>query len=107
MSAVPEQIDSLLRSAISQRRLIRFWYNGKERISEPHDYGIQKGEARLLTYQLKGQSNSGPLPAWRWIEAAKISRLEILDQEFAGGRTVPGKHHNWDELFLRVKARDG
>ncbi len=107
MPEIPEQVDSLLRSAISKKRLIRFWYEGKERVAEPHDYGIQRAKVRLLTYQVGGQSNSGTLPAWRWFEVSKISRFEVLDQTFSGGRVVPsGKHHNWDELFLRVGGVD-
>ena len=104
---VPQALDDLLKSAISQRRLIRFWYDGKERIAEPHDYGIQKGKIRLLAYQIRGQSNTGTLPAWRWIEVPRILQPEILEQKFSGGRPAPsGKHHEWDEIFIRVEGRD-
>jgi hypothetical protein len=99
----PEHIDQFLRAAIAQKRTIRFSYNDKERISEPHDYGVQKGRALLLTYQIGGQSSSGTLPDWRWIDVSKISDLEILDATFDGNRPAPsGKHHKWDQLFIRV-----
>ena len=99
-------IDELLRAAISQKRLIRLNYQGKERIVEPHDYGIHKGSAKLLAYQVGG-SSSGPLPNWRWLETASISGLSVLDQTFPGGRPVPsGKHHAWDKVFIRVQAAD-
>lgn len=98
--------DSLLRTAIEQRRLIRLWYRGKERIVEPHDYGIHNGSAKLLGYQVGGAS-SGRLPNWRWMETALISGLRLLEQTFPGGRPTPsGKHHNWDTLFIRVKSAD-
>jgi hypothetical protein len=100
---VPEPIDNLLRVAITQRRKIRFWYNGKERIAEPHDYGIQDGKTRLLVYQTGGQSSSGRLPNWRWIDASRIRDLEVLNQTFAGSRPAPsGSHQKWDQLLLRV-----
>jgi hypothetical protein len=103
MANVLPELDHLLRSAISQRRQIRFLYKGKERIGEPHDYGVHNGRALLLTYQTGGQSNSGRLPAWRWIEVADIQGLEMLSETFAGGRAKPrGKHHRWDQLFIRV-----
>lgn len=103
MVHVNPEVDQLLRGAISQRRQIRFLYKGKERISEPHDYGIQNGRILLLTFQIGGQSNSGRLPAWRWINVAEMSALEILAQTFAGNRTAPsGRHHQWDQLFIRV-----
>ncbi len=101
MEASPT-VDELIRAAITDRRLIRFWYDGKERIAEPHDYGIQNGKPRLLVYQVAGQSNSGRLPAWRLFDLAGMTRLEILDRAFPGGRPASGRRHKWDQLFIRV-----
>ena len=99
---VHEDPAKLITAAISQRRRIRFWYDGKERIAEPHDYGVQNGRARLLTYQVGGHS-SGHLPAWRLVDVSRITDLEILDKVFAGNRPAPsGQHHKWDRLFIRV-----
>jgi hypothetical protein len=96
-------LDPLLWAAIEQKRLIRLRYKNKERIVEPHDYGIQNGTVKLLAYQVGGVS-SGKLPNWRWMETDLISGLELLDRTFAGGRpTRSGKHHKWDKLFIRVK----
>jgi hypothetical protein len=93
----------LLRTAIEQTRLLRLTYRNRDRIVEPHDYGVHNGVIKLLTWQIAG-SSSGPLPAWRWIETEKISDARMLDKTFAGGRQSPsGKHHGWDELFIRVK----
>jgi hypothetical protein len=41
--AVDSAIHELIYDAILNKRLIRFRYQDKERIVEPHDYGIQKG----------------------------------------------------------------
>jgi hypothetical protein len=103
---VPDDLNQLIRASISERRRVRFWYGGKERIGEPHDYGIQNGKTRLLVYQIGGQSSSGKLPAWRLVDVSGISKLEILDKTFAGNRTAPsGRHQQWDELFIRVGAK--
>jgi hypothetical protein len=99
----PDSIDELLRSAITQKRKIRFWYSGTERVAEPHDYGIQNGKARLLAYQTGGRSNSGPLPAWRLVDVSGITQLELLEKTFAGNRPAPsGRRQRWDQLFIRV-----
>ena len=69
----------------------------------PHDYGVHKGVVKLLTRQVRG-SSSRPLPGWRWMEIDQISNAEMLGETFPGGRPTPsGKHHTWDELFIRVK----
>src|SRR5580765_8158239 len=92
----------LILRAIRYRHLIRLRYGGKDRIVEPHDYGIQNGVVRLLAYEVGGTS-TGRLPNWRWFDINQMSDLQLLDEGFAGGRSVPsGKHHTWDQLFLRV-----
>jgi hypothetical protein len=99
----PQSVDELLRAAITQKRKIRFWYGGTERIAEPHDYGIQNGKVRLLAYQTSGRSRSGPLPAWRLVDVSEMTELELLEKTFLGNRPAPsGRRHQWDQLFLRV-----
>lgn len=103
--AEPE-IDPLLWKAIEHRRLLRLRYQNRERIVEPHDYGIHNGVAKLLAYQVGG-SSSHKLPNWRWMETSRISGIHLLNKTFPGGRPVPsGKHHRWDKLFIRVKEAD-
>jgi len=100
--AVDEERDQLLRSAIANRRLLRFKYKGNERIVEPHDYGVQNGIVRLLCWQVGGQSG-GRIPGWRLIDVAVMQDYQILDQRFAGNREVAsGQHRRWDEVFIRV-----
>ena len=99
----PQSIDELLRAAISQKRKIRFFYGGTERIAEPHDYGIQNGKARLLAYQTGGRSNSGRLPAWRLVDVDGMTQLEVLEKTFSGNRpALSGRRHQWEQLFIRV-----
>ncbi len=103
VSTPGSKVDELLRIAIEHRRLIRVLYRNKERIVEPHDYGIHNGVAKLLGYQVGG-SSSGPLPNWRWMETDLISDIQLLNRTFPGGRpSSSGKHHHWDQLFIRVK----
>jgi hypothetical protein len=100
---VDPNINPLIWTAIEQKRLLRFRYKNRDRIVEPHDYGIHKGRVKLFGYQVAG-SSSQRLPNWRWAEQDLISDLQMLDQTFPGGRpTKSGKHQKWDKLFIRVK----
>lgn len=94
------RIDHLIRTGISERRLLRLRYQERERIIEPHDYGIQKGIVRLLAFQIGG-SSSGRVPNWRWLDISQMSDVELLDKTFPGGRPS-SKRHKWDQLFIRV-----
>src|SRR5215468_1658878 len=92
-------IDQSIRTAIRERRLMRLHYQEREKTVEPHDYGIQNGVVRLLAFQIAGSSR-GRLPNWRWLDIDKMSDVQLFDQTFPGGRPS-GKHHIWDELFIR------
>ena len=106
MPDLKPSINCLLWKAIKEKRLIRLRYKDRERIVEPHDYGVYKGLSKLLGYQLAG-SSSHKLPSWRWMETDLISDVQLLNQTFPGGRQVAsGKHHKWDKLFIRVKPAD-
>jgi len=99
-------INPLIWTAIEQKRLVRLLYKDRERIVEPHDYGIHKGVIKLLGYQVGG-SSSHKLPNWRWMEQDLISGVQMLNRTFRGGRPTPsGSHHKWDKLFIRVKPAD-
>jgi predicted DNA-binding transcriptional regulator YafY len=99
-------LHNVLYGAIQTKRLIRFQYKSKERIVEPHDYGIQKGVSRLLSWQVAGQSSSR-IPGWRWFDVAEMQDIELLERSFPGNRNISGKHHEWDEIFIRVEPPEG
>jgi hypothetical protein len=107
MKAPDPKVHEVIFKAIDEIRLLRFVFGGKERIVEPHDYGIHKGLVRLFSYQIGGQSTTGPLPAWRLMEVAKMSEVEILDQTFPGSRgDASQQHRQWDRVFARVGKRN-
>jgi len=56
--------DPLIWKAIEEKRLIRLLYKIRERIIEPHDYGIQSGLVKLLVSS-------------QWIQQWSTSRLEM------------------------------
>jgi hypothetical protein len=95
----------LLYGAIQNKRLIRFRYKNKQRIVGPHDYGIQKRIARLLSWQIGGPSSSR-VPGWRCFDVPDMQYVEILEESFPGNRDVAGKHHQWDQIFIRVEPPD-
>jgi len=100
---VDQELDRLIYTAIRNKHLLRFEYKSKERIVEPHDYGIQNGVIRLFTWQVGGHS-SGRIPGWRLFDVADIQNGKMLDRHFAGNREIPsGKHHRWDQVFIRVE----
>ena len=102
-----ESLDSLLRVAIVEKRLVSFTLHGCARVGEPHDYGMIKGVATLFFYQTGGASNSGRPIGWRNAVVGDITALRVLDQHFAGTRPAPtGRHKKWDQLYASVSKRE-
>src|SRR5580700_9528668 len=92
---VEPNINPAIWAAIEQKRLLRFRYKNRERIVEPHDYGIHNGLIKLFGYQVGG-SSSQKLPNWRWAEQTLISNMELLD-----------KNSPVDVLQNRASTRNG
>jgi hypothetical protein len=96
--------DQRIRLAIAHKRLLKFVLYGLWRIAEPHDYGMRSGAPQLLVYQVRGESRSGKLPAWRWVVLGHASNFEVLDETFPGSRNREVQHHvRWDKVFARVE----
>ena len=94
--------DTQLRTAIANKRLIGFTYDGHARVAEPHDYGQKNGTDKLLAYQLKKAGES--ITAWRTLEVSKIQDLVLFDDTFSGSREQPDQSHlAWDVLYARVE----
>jgi len=96
--------DAEIRDAIARRRLIGLRYNGRVRLAEPHDYGVNNGVLRLFVFQVDGPSAaSRPARGWRLLDAAKIEALIVTDESFPGSRGgAHQKHLVWDPLYARV-----
>lgn len=92
----------LIEAAILEKRIIRFEYQGRYRIGEPHVLGKKNDKEQLLVFQLAGDTNSDGLPQWRRVNVAGITDLEITKYTFGNKRhLVTGNHRGWDE-FLAV-----
>lgn len=99
-------LDEKLRFAIAHKRLIEVRYSGKARVAEPHDYGVQKGAAKLLAFQRDGSGDmhGRSVSGWRLFDVAKIEECVVLDRAFPGSRGALHEHHYvWDELYARVE----
>jgi len=97
------ETERALCAAITGHHLVRFVLSGRERIAEPHDYGVIDGRRRLFFYQVGGASRSGQPPGWRWADVDQIVSLQILEQKFAGPRPAPsGRHQRWDRIIASV-----
>lgn len=103
----PTSLDTQLRFAISNKRLLRFRYDGAVRVAEPHDYGVRDGEAKLLAYQReKAGRKSEDARGWRLFDTAKLDNCVVLKDVFAGSREAADQHHHhWDALYARVAEK--
>ena len=93
----------MICSAISSRKVIRFYYNGGSRTVEPFCYGVGKTANELLrAYQTRGYSESGISIGWKLFQVSKISSLGIVDTHFARNRP---KYNPNDSAMTNIYCR--
>ncbi len=89
-------------SAIKNKEVLRFTYNGKERIVEPQTYGISiAGHEVLRAFQKGGGSRSGQTKIAKLFDVEKISSLEKTGEKFS--RALP-EHNPQDSAMAEVFA---
>ena len=73
-----------LCSAIAQRRLVAFTYDGYPRVVIPAAHGphVSTSNQVLRGYQVEGDSASRQAPFWSLFMVGKMVGLEVLDRTF-------------------------
>ena len=92
-----------IASAIRNRQLLSFTYDGYSRIVEPHCYGTdKKGHSALRAYQVSGGSESGEYVGWKLFHTNETNHFVILPMHFPGPR--PGYTRN-DSAFVSIQVQ--
>jgi hypothetical protein len=99
-------MNGLICDAIRARRLVRFVYDGYERVAEPHLYGISTANHEVLSaYLVGGWSASEGAPGWRKYLVREMDDIQALAESFAGPR--PGYNpddRQMRQIFCRLEA---
>ena len=96
-------MEELIRSALSNRNLVEFTYDGRVRVCEVHVMGIANGVTQVLCFQVSGGSRRGKLPNWRRFDLGSMGDLVLKDETFSGKRAIPsGTHSIWDQVLAVV-----
>lgn len=100
--ATTEAVESTIISAIRDRIVLEFMYNGQPRTVEPQTYGISTaGHPVLRAYQRAGRSGSGRANGLRLFDVAKMSRLKKTAKRFPKARP---EHNPDDSAMKEVRA---
>jgi hypothetical protein len=80
-------MNTVVCDAIRTRRLIRFVYDGYERVAEPHSHGISTANHEVVSaYLVGGWSASEASPGWRKYLVREMHDVHALAESFAGPR---------------------
>lgn len=91
-----------IASAIRNRQLLSFSYDGHTRVVEPHTYGVDgKGHYAVRAYQVRGGSESGEFVGWKLFHVSEIHHLVLLAERFSGSRP---KYSRGDRAFSAISA---
>jgi hypothetical protein len=97
----------IICDAIRARRLLRFIYEGYERIVEPHLHGINSANHETLSgWLVGGWSESRPEPGWRNYLVRDMHDVHALSDRFEGPRP---RYNAFDpqirQVFCRLEPR--
>lgn len=77
----------IICDAIRARRLLRFFYDGYERIVEPHVYGVNTaGHEAVRAWLVRGWSKSDSEPGWRMFLVSQMQDVAAMAEAFEGPR---------------------
>lgn len=80
-------MQDLICTAIKERRLLQFWYEGEVRVVEPHMLAFNsRNHLCLSAWWVGGFSKSNKSPHWREYLVADISEAELSPHIFDGPR---------------------
>jgi hypothetical protein len=93
------------RDAINHRQIVRFAYDGFERVVIPTAYGLNWGTGNELVraYQVAGGDATRPIPAWSLFNTAKMVGASTTGEQF--GSIPPGYTRNdsaMDVIFAQL-----
>ena len=92
-----------IATAIQNRNLLAFTYDGFPRTVEPHTYGVdKKGHQSLRAYQVGGGSESGEYVGWKMFHVDNMFEVKVQPQTFRSPRL--GYKHG-DESFATIGAQ--
>lgn len=91
-----------ISSAIANRHLLGFLYDGHLRVVEPHTFGIiREGRHALCGFQVGGGSRSGEGVGWKTFYVADMSGLRELKRSFKQSRP---EYRRGDRGFTNILA---
>lgn len=93
----------MIPTAIHNKQLLSFTYDGYSRTVEPHTYGVDtKGHRALRAYQVGGGSDSGEFTGWKIFHVNEMRGLSTLPAQFAGPRHG---YKRGDKAFSAIHAQ--
>lgn len=91
-----------ISSAIKNRQLIQFSYDGFSRTVEPHTHGVdEKGHESLRAYQVSGGSESGEYQGWKLFHVNDMNGFVVTESTFSSPRP---KYKRGDKAFRVIYA---
>jgi hypothetical protein len=100
-------LNRIICDAVGAKRLLRFVYEGYERIVEPHLYGVNSADHEALSaWIVAGWSWSSPEAGWRNYLVAEMQEVQVLADRFPGPR--PGYNPSgagFQQVYCGLEAR--
>lgn len=96
-------MNPIICEAINEQRLLSLWWEGGERIVQPHAYGINARDNEMLRcWQIDGYSKSGRVPGWKPLLTEEAHSFTILEDTFEPHRQYRQNDKHMTEIFAQI-----
>lgn len=100
-----------LAQALNQRRTVRAYYHGRERILCPHALGWKNGRPKVLSLQAGGTTSRGPVPAdpqqrWRSMFIDQIENPVITDDTWQTADNYLPHSNGIDDIEIEIDHQE-
>jgi hypothetical protein len=97
-------VNSLIVSAIQNRRVLELHYHGYSRLAEPHLYGqTEDNRDRLLCWQIGGGSQASKPTGWKLLFLDEAHRISSTERSFERARPgYTGSEQGYRRVFAKL-----
>lgn len=91
----------LIEKAITEKKLIAFFYDGHRRVVKPHMLGLLGGTEQLHAFQIEGSSASDQY-GWKNFHVQDILQVKLLAVSFYPEKTFHPENANYSKIFKKL-----
>lgn len=96
-------MNTILKQAITDLKMVELRYHGYSRIIEPHAYGRDKNNDEIIRcFQTSGGSKSGESAGWKLLKVRDVYSSHLTNTSFQARKDYKRNDSAMDNIFTQI-----